>query len=121
MHTLVLFLLLVQTKQRFGQPPRPGKTVEYNIAMHVQSSRLEVECSTDTKGSSCGYIQHLQVLIAGKKYELTRAAQNVFRTGDYKARVVSEKTPRTEEYSREYEIVLSDGKTAKFEVIGESE
>lgn len=120
MHTLILFLLLGQTKQRFGQQV-PVKSADYTIAMHVRSSRLEVECSTDNKGSNCGTVQHLQVVIAGKKYELARTAENVLRTGDYKARVVSEKKPRAEEYTREYEIMLSDGKTAKFEVVGESE
>lgn len=120
MHAVVLFALLGQTKYRLGQQP-PAKTTTYNIAMHVRSSRLETECATDVKGSTCRMVQHLQVLIAGEKYELARTAQNVFRVGDYKARIVSEKTPRAEEYTRKYEILLSDGKTAKFAVVGEPE
>lgn len=121
MHLLLLFLLLGQTKQRFGQENPPAKPVDYNIAVHVQSSKLTTECWSDNKGSLCSRMQVLHVVIQGKTYDIERAAENVFRPGDYKARIVSEKTPRTEEYTREYEILLSDGKTAKFGVVGQSE
>lgn len=94
---------------------------DYTIPMHVQASSLTMSCTSDTKGSSCGLVQNLHVLISGKKYELARDAENVFRTGDYKVRLVTEKKPRAEEYTIEYELLLSDGKTAKFSVVGESE
>ena len=113
---LPLVLTLLAQPHLFAATP-----ADYTIPMHIQTSNLEMWCTSDNKGSTCSLVQHLHVLISGKKYELARTAENVFRTGDYKVRVVTEKKPRTEEYSLEYELLLSDGKTAKFSVIGESE
>jgi hypothetical protein len=120
MHSVFLAaLLLMQTKTRFGDTVKPA---DYSIAIHVQASHLINQCVSDTSGSNCGYTQHLDAVIDGKKYELERfQVSNVLHVGDYKARLVEDKHPRSEEYSQVYEILFSDGKTGKFTVVGESE
>jgi hypothetical protein len=118
-YLLLAVLLLMQDKTRFGQATKPA---EYSIPVHVKTSRLINECVTATSGSNCGYAQHLTAVIGGKEYELERfQVNNVLRVGDYKAALIEDKHPRAEEYSQVYEFLFSDKKTAKFDVVGESE
>jgi hypothetical protein len=115
-YLLLATLLVLQTKTRLGQEAKPAA---YTTVIHVQASHLFNEC---VAGNTCGSAQRLDVLIDGKKYELERfQASNVLRVGDYKAALVEDKHPRTEEYTQAYEILFSDGKTGKFDVVGESE
>jgi hypothetical protein len=115
-YLLLAVLLFIETKTRYGQDPKPAA---YTTIIHVHASHLYNECVSN---NICSYAQRLDVLIDGKKYELERfQASNVLRVGDYKAALVEDKHPRTEEYSQAYEILFSDGKTGKFDVVGESE
>jgi hypothetical protein len=121
---LFAFLLPYPATMSTAQATNPSSAPDstYPILIHVQQSHLVDECTNDNKGSSCSYMQVLRVVIDGKKYELTRATDyNVFRIGDYKAKIAKEKSPRPEEYFRQYEVPLSDGKKATFLVSGEFE
>jgi hypothetical protein len=119
MNKMLLAALLLLPNFALAGTPNPG---DYTVAIHVSASRLINYCTTDTKGSSCGYVQHLETTIGGKKYELERVvASNVLRVGDYKAKLIEGKQPRAEEYTRSYEFLFSDGKTGRFRVVGESE
>jgi hypothetical protein len=88
---------------------------EYNIKIHVSSSELVLRRGLE--------FQYLTVLIDGKHYRLinSRSASGLLRLGDYQARLVRETAPAVSEYDREYELLFADGKSAKFNVVGESE
>jgi hypothetical protein len=120
-HLLLFFALLHPpiTAPQTGASVNPS---DYPITFHVYESHLVNECGSDNTGSSCFYMQVLRVTIDGKKFELTRRTDfNVFHLGDYHAKILKDKPARTEEYMREYEIKLSDGKPADFLVTGEFE
>ena len=99
---------------------------DFSVAVHVQSSRIQADCSDVTNGTSiCYWNQHLKVTIDGKKYELVgnRAKKilYVLRAGDYKAKILKEDTSRNYEYERSYEFLFADGTIGDFQVMGESE
>lgn len=95
--------------------PNPA---DYTIAIHVQSSRLADLCAP-----ACIWVQHLNVLVDGKKYELSDsiARTDLLRVGDYKARIFKDETERPYEYQRTYEFLMSDGGTRKYIVVAETE
>lgn len=97
---------------------------DYTISVHVQSSKLEPDCSDVTGGSSiCVWTQRLNVLIDGKKYELLGGPKRpeLLHIGDYKAKIHKEDTTKPFEYSRSYDFLFSDGSTGTYSVVGESE
>jgi len=90
-------------------------TRDYTIAVHVQSSYSNKE--------SIPYYQQINVIIGGKHYELEAIVPygNVLPVGDYMARITLDKINPDHEYSRQYELLFSDGTTRKYTVVGESE
>jgi hypothetical protein len=87
-------------------------TSDYTIAVHVQSSEAFL-------GSG---MQQLNVIIAGKHYELEAYANaKVLPVGDYMARISQDKIDPDHEYVRVYELLFADGTTRKYTVVGESE
>jgi hypothetical protein len=106
--TFLLLALLMPPLHALAASPNPA---DYTITAHVRSSEIP-------SGSGA---QRVEAVIDGKNYLLLRSAAAVLRVGDYKARVVDDKSLRAEEYNRTYEFIFQDGKTAKFYVIGESE
>ncbi len=115
-------LMFLQTSTQPPEDTKLPKSADYTIQIWVQSSRLIRECDTDTTGSTCYNSQLLSAVIDRRKYELHRSrVDNVLRPGEYKARLIADKKPRREEFSREFEILFSDGKTGRFSVVGESE
>jgi hypothetical protein len=116
MKKLLLAFLLLTPSLTFAEKPKPNPA-DFTITVHVQSCNL-----LDKFTVSVQTVQTLDVTINGKKYEL--AANNVadvLPTGDYKARIASDKPAKTGEYSRTYELLLADGSSRQYGVIGESE
>jgi hypothetical protein len=69
-------------------------------------------------------VQKLNVLVDGKKYELTALATKrggLLTPGDYKARLVRDEHQSAYEASQEYEFQFPDKKTRKFFVTGQTE
>jgi hypothetical protein len=125
MKKVLLMVLLFLPALGWAEKPATNPA-DFTVAVHVQSSRIEADCSDVTNGTSvCFWNQHLKVTIDGKKYELVgnRAKKiwYVLRLGDYKAKVLKEDTSRNYEYQRSYEFLFSDGATGDFQVMGESE
>lgn len=89
----------------------------YNINIHVTRSRLVSE------PRSIGPDQVLDVTINGMKYELDSASgpNALLALGDYKAKLVKDEHKSPYDTLQVYEILLPDGKTRKFEVVGQSE
>jgi hypothetical protein len=122
-----LFLLPVIA---WAEKPNPA---DYTVNVHVQSSRIELNCGDVTNGSNiCGLQQHLSVLIDGKKFELAGPTTSkkvhllpgpsqVLRVGDYEAKAVNAVNDHAYEYSLNYEFLFPDGETRKYLVIGESQ
>jgi hypothetical protein len=122
---VLLVLFLVVPSFALSEKPAPSPA-DYPITVHVQSSRIALDCSDVTSGNSvCFFNQHLNVTIDGKKNELVgnRRTKGVYvlRLGDYKAKVLKEDLSRTYEYQRSYEFLFADGTTCDFQVMGESE
>jgi len=113
---IVLCVLLVSTFV-WAAP----NTNEYTINIHVTSSYV-VESPGKFEGSAT--VQKLNVLVDGKKYELTALATKrggLLTPGDYKARLVRDEHQTTYESSQEYEFLFTDKKTRKFFVTGQTE
>jgi len=120
MKKALLVVLLVSPILVSAEKPKPAPNpADYTISVHVQSSHLFVECS----GGICPQYERMDVLIDGKKYELTEFPwrKDLLRVGDYKARVFKEETTRPYEYARTYQFLFSDGTTREYTVTGEGE
>jgi hypothetical protein len=122
MKKILIAMLLFTPSLAVAQKAAPG-SAEYTIAVHVQGSQLVNVCGSDSKGSSCGWMQKLTVTIDGKKYEIEDGSErrDLLHTGDYKAKILKDETTRPYEYRRIYEFQFADGKTRKFIVVGEFE
>ncbi len=109
MKRAALFVLLFATLA----PAAPAPD-EYSINVHVASSyRLPA-------ASSFG--QQLDVIIAGKKYQLSTGDNGfLLALGDYKAKLVKDEHKSTYESQQEYEFLFPDKKTRKFVVTAQSE
>jgi hypothetical protein len=101
-----------------------SNSADFPINVHVTTSRLLNYGS----GSNLNVFQELDVIIDGKKYELqgdalyaTRTAWGLIARGDYKARLIND-VHRTDYLSHQtYELIFSDGRTLKFDVIAQIE
>ncbi|MGA2671657.1 MAG: hypothetical protein ABSE99_00405 [Terracidiphilus sp.] len=123
MKKLLFAILLLAPALAWAEKPAPSPA-DYTIAVHVQASRLTVDCGDVTNGTSiCRWTQHLSVLIDGKKYELNSSIKNadLLRVGDYKAKLLKEETKRAYEYMRNYEFLFPDGTTRDYYLAGETE
>ncbi len=120
MKKVVLALLLIAPSLACAQKT-PPKAADYTIKVHVKSSRLiYIGSGTNTQA-----LEDLMVLIGGKTYELTNAAQrnSVLRLGDYQAKTIKVKgqTQKSYEDGTVYQFLLPDGSTRNFYVAGEFE
>jgi hypothetical protein len=113
MKKLLLAFLLLTPSLTFAEKPKPNPA-DFTITVHVQSSNLVDRFTFST--------QVIDVIINGKKYELAaNGVTVVLPTGDYKAKISSDKPSKTGEYYRVYELLLADGSSRQYGVIGESE
>jgi len=106
--------------------PNPA---DYTETLHVTSSHLVFDYSHTNLVPSL----QIDVVTNGKKYELVGAAlaatvhvvgrfhAGVLPVGDYKAKLIRADYKPDYLLFLSYEILLPDGKTVKFDVIGESE
>ena len=100
------------------------KAEDYPITVHVyraETVMLKLRISD-------GPLLRLDVSVGGQK--LILASESVafsgstplsMKPGDYKARILKDDQINAAQYSRSYELLLSDGKKLRFDVIGESE
>jgi len=107
-------LLMASVLAWAGPDPNPA---EYTINIHVSSSRLVAE------GRSNAYLQRLNVVIAGKKYELESGfpVNAMLEIGDYKAKLIRDEHHTEYDSLQVYEFLFHDKKTRKFEVVGQTE
>jgi hypothetical protein len=69
-----------------------------------------------------GSSQLLDVIIDGKKYELSTPENSfLLGLGDYKARLVKDDHRAAYESFQIYELVMPDKKTRKYTVVGQAE
>jgi hypothetical protein len=102
-------LLFLSAHAWAGENPDPA---EYSITIHVSSSNTPP-----------GGRQDLGVIIDGRKYELLSnlPTGTLLTLGDYKAKLVTDEHKNAYDSVRVYEFLLSDKKTRKFEVTGQTE
>jgi hypothetical protein len=115
MNKVALFMLLMVPTFFWAAPPS-----EHPINVHVTSSCFVAEPG---RFSGATAIQKLNVLIDGKKYELTALAgrAGLLAPGDYKASLVRDEHKTAYESSQEYEFLFPDKSTRKFYVTGRAE
>jgi hypothetical protein len=102
-------LLLLATLAPAAPAPQ-----EYSINVHVTSSFV-------VAGSGLGP-QMLDVIIEGKKYELSSPYNGyLLGLGDYTAKLIKDEHKSTYESLQTYEFLFPDKKTRKFQVVGQSE
>lgn len=123
MRNLILAIILLAPAFVAAQKTQPDPA-DYTITVHVQSSRLAMISGDVTNGTSFyQWMQRLEVVIDGKKYELSGSVNpresKLLRLGDYKARIFREDTKRAYEYSRSYQFLFPDGRTRVYGVVGE--
>ena len=101
-----------------GEKPAPNPA-DYTIPVDVTASHLVMLCSS----SACSWHEVMEVVIGGKKYELSEGSvrNDLLRTGEYKAKILKDETTRPYEYMRTYEFLFADGKTRQYLVVGEEE
>lgn len=104
-----MVLLFLSAHAWAAENPNPA---EYSITIHVTSSNI------DAAGR-----QDLVVVIYGRKYELRceYSTGTLLALGDYKTKLVTDEHKNTYDSVRVYEFLLSDKKTRKFEVVGQTE
>jgi len=106
-------LLSVSAFAWAGSSPNPA---EYSVNVHVSRSRMVND------GRSIAYVQKLNVVIDGKKYELESGGPNtLLAVGDYKAKLVRDEHHGTYDSFQVYEFLFPDQKTRKFTVVGQTE
>ncbi len=132
MKTVLIAILMLTPALSWAAKPTPNPA-DYPITVHVQSSQLTYSCLGYSGSCSAGQqVQHLTVMVDGKKYELESGFENyVLRVGDYKARIYvapnkrpgfeKNDTPSAYEYTKSYEFLFPDGKMRQYFVVGESE
>jgi hypothetical protein len=119
-----LFALLIMASALAWAKPKPA---DYTLTAHVRSSRLGQECESVLGRTDCSGKLHLIVVINERQYELAGYYDYLLVLGDYKARLVPEDTstsdnpPAAYDYRRKYEFLFPDGKTRKYDVVGETE
>jgi hypothetical protein len=123
-NVFLVFLILVATAV-WAEKPKPNP-LDFTINIHVQSSRLKVECGDVSSGTSvCYWYQHLSVTVDGKKLELRgnmmMKAEYLLKLGDYKAKILKEEGTRAYGYQRTFQMLFPDGAVAEYLVVGESE
>jgi hypothetical protein len=107
--TPAIFLLLSTIS--WAADPKPA---DYTITVHVSASRI----------AFAGHgVQDLDVVIASKKYELISdlGVGQLLALGDYQAKLVTNDHRTTYDSYQAYEFLFPDGKTRKFDVVGQWE
>jgi hypothetical protein len=112
MKSFLCIVFLLSTSVMSIAQKEPAK--EYPIKVHVSSSE---------QGFGRQEQQILKVVIDGKKYQLIALGSRPWAlpVGDYRARIIMDRPIQGGQYERRYELIFSDGKTAQYDVGGESE
>ena len=122
---IMLSLGIVTGSVALAAPPNPA---DYTVTLHITSSHLTDDCQRIAT-PPCA---QLDVTTGGAKYMLlgsalrsnSRSLAGVLQIGDYKAKLIQLiKGNAKSDYllTEDYDILLPDGKTASFQVIGQSE
>ena len=118
MKKIVLCALLVSSF--VWAAPSPD---EYTVNIHVTSSYV-VQSPGRFEGDQPWTLLKLNVLVDGKKYELTAQATKkggLLSPGNYKAKLLRDEHQSMYESSQEYEFLFPDKKTRRFFVTGQTE
>jgi hypothetical protein len=113
MKTIILVALILSTVFRSAN----SSAADYPVDVRVSADHILSDCG----GSNCFFtLQMMKVTINGKKYELQGAAskKGPFPLGDYKAKLIQSKNKNGLEV---YELLLPDGTTQQFTVVGQQE
>lgn len=100
---------------------------DFTVDIHVTGSTAGQTCRPNMSSGTtevCKSHQNLKAEIDGKKYDLsgeTMFPKGVLPVGDYKARITGKQKDSKQVLQRTYEILLEDGSTRKFKIVGEEE
>ena len=132
--TAVLALLLCLAfsahaqRTRFGQTPEEHNPADFAVDVHISASHIRYYCTGFRDQISCGNGLFADVIVSGKKFELSGATtigknkSALLVPGDYKARLTKNvKDNDGAVISQEYDVLLSNGATWHCVVTGISE
>lgn len=121
---LALLLLSIATLAYAKEDP-----AEFTVNIHVTGSSSGSDCHARMSGpqggggETCKSTQTVKVTIDGKKYVLlaeTIFSKGVLPVGDYKAKLLGKPNAKNP-LKQKYELLLEDGSTRKFKIVGEEE
>lgn len=96
----------------------------FPVTVHVYAAHWFTTLCTSGGGDACD-LQSLDITIGGKKFQILTSDYRheiwLMKLGDYKARLVKDAHKPTGETHRVYELLLPNGQTRRFVVVGESE
>jgi hypothetical protein len=113
MKTIILVALILPSTFVWAKT----SAVDYPVDVHVSADHILSDCGS----SNCFYtLEILETTIDGKKYELQEAAskKGLLPLGDYRGRPIQSKHPKGLDA---YELLLPDGTTQQFTVVGQQE
>ena len=103
-------------KTRFGQVPEKHNPADYPIEMHISATHIRYYCSGFRDQISCGNGLFADVIVNGKKLELSGATTIgkhefvLMVPGDYKARLTKNVNDANGAViNQEYDVLLPDG------------
>jgi hypothetical protein len=115
-------------KTRLGQSPEKPNPADFSIRVHVSATHIRYYCSTDKDGYPECRRLFADVIVNGRKLELSGATtlgKNKFALllpGDYKARLTKDVNDETGAViNQEYDLLLSDSATWHCVATGVSE
>jgi len=116
----VIFLL--PPLRAFAAKPDPA---DYKLEIHVRDTQLGFSCSSTVSMNplNCGVRLFIVGILDGQKLQLRANSSFLLRTGDYKMKEKKDDSfdpPPSYVDQRAYEMLLPDGKTMTFQVVGES-
>ena len=103
-------VLFCSTLSAIAAAPNPA---DYSITVSVIASESIPDTHDPGLTAQC-----INVIIDGKKYQLTGKSQGVLALGSYKAKLSSETQRNNYDIYRTYQFLMSDGKTRDFVLTG---
>ncbi len=114
----LFFLLLLALPGALQAQANPA----YTVTIHVTASRITVFCgAVGLGGSSCNSEQQITADVGSSTYEMSnfKSIKGIVAPGDYKGKLVEDKTWPTNEFNKTYELLVPDGSARKFNVTGQ--
>jgi hypothetical protein len=119
-HLTLAGILVIAPAMAIASKPNPA---DYTLLIHARQTELVYACNSSLLGrpESCGMRLLIVAVVNGQTLQLRANTDMLLRTGDYKAKAKAAGSATSYVDQRAYDILLPDGTTMTFEVVGESQ